>query len=146
MFTLGNTDLLNSKPIALFCSIKCPGDKILETYDQCLKWQKEGQSVISGFHSPMEKECLRILLKGTQTIIISPARGIWKRIPKRWQLHIESGRLLIVSKFPEGVNRITSSNAKERNEFIIKLASDTYIAYAVTGSKLSKMKNRKNKC
>ncbi len=64
MFTLGDIDLLKTSPIALFCSIKCPGDKILETYDQCLKWREEGQSVISGFHSPMEKECLRILFKG----------------------------------------------------------------------------------
>lgn len=82
MFTYGNKDLLNTKPIALFCSVKCPGDKILETCDQCLKWRKEGLPIISGFHSPMEKECLRILLKRMQPIIISPARGIWKRVPK----------------------------------------------------------------
>ena len=146
MFTLGNTDLLNSKPIALFCSIKCPGEKILQTYDRCLEWRKNSQSVISGFHSPMEKECLRILLKGTQPIIISPARGIWKRIPKEWQPHIKNGRLLIVSKFPPSVKRITTENAIKRNEFIIKLASDVYIAYAEIGSKLTKMKIRKNKC
>jgi len=138
MYTLGNIDLLKTKPIALFCSVKCPGDKILKTYDQCIKWRKEGQSIISGFHSPMEKECLRILLKGTQPIIISPARGIWKRIPKEWQLHIENGRLLIISKFPESVKRMTKITAMERNEFIKNLASDVYIAHAVGGGKLDK--------
>jgi len=32
--------------------------------------------VISGFHTPAEKECLRILLRGAQPIIICPARSI----------------------------------------------------------------------
>jgi len=138
MFTYGNTDLLNTKLIALFCSVKCPGNKILQTYDQCVKWREEGQSIISGFHSPMEKECLRILLKGNQPVIISPARGIWKRIPKEWQPHIKNGRLLIVSKFPESVKRMTKITAMERNEFIIGLASDVYVAHAVKGGKLEK--------
>ena len=29
----GNLDLLRSQPLAFFCSIKCPGDVILRTYD-----------------------------------------------------------------------------------------------------------------
>ncbi len=139
MFTYGNKALLKTNPIALFCSVKCPGDKILQTYDQCMEWRKEGQSVISGFHSPMEKECLRILLKGAQPIIISPARGIWKRIPKEWKPHIESGRLVIVSVFSKSVIRMTSNNAIERNEFIINLASETYIAHAIEGGKTEKL-------
>ncbi|MFQ6610664.1 MAG: hypothetical protein ACE5D7_07685 [Fidelibacterota bacterium] len=139
MFTLGNTNLLKTKPIALFCSVKCPGDKILQTYDQCLEWRKDGQSIISGFHSPMEKECLRILLKGTQPVIISPARGIWKRIPKKWKPHIDNGRLLLVSKFPETVTRMTSERAIERNKFIIELADSVYTAYADTGGKTERL-------
>ncbi len=136
MFILGKTNLLKTKPIALFCSVKCPGDKILQTYDQCLKWRKEGQSVISGFHSPMEKECLRILLNGTQPIIISPARGIWKRIPREWKPHIDYGRMLIVSEFPPSIIRMTSQNAIKRNQFIIELADKVYVAYAEPGGKM----------
>jgi len=136
MFTYGNKKLLNTKPIALFCSVKCPGDKILQTYDQCVKWRKEGQSIISGFHSPMEKECLRILLKGEQPIIISPARGIWKRIPKEWQSHIDKGRLLIISIFPESVKRMTTQTAIERNQFIIDLSESAFFSYAEPGSKM----------
>ena len=139
MYTLGNIELLQTKPVALFCSVKCPGDKILKTYDQCLKWRKEGQSVISGFHSPMEKECLRILLKGTQPVIISPARGIWKRIPREWKPHIDAERLLIVSKFPSSVTRMTSQNAVVRNEFIVKMSDRVYVAYADPGGKMDKL-------
>ena len=64
--TLGNLDILQHKPLALFSSVKCPGDLILQTYDlaQCLR--QSGVTVIGGFHSPMERECLTILLRGTQ--------------------------------------------------------------------------------
>ena len=139
MYFKGNKDLLKTKPIALFCSVKCPGDKILQTYDQCIKWRRDGQSIISGFHSPMEKECLRILLKGNQPIIISPARGIWKRIPEEWQPHIENGRLLIVSKFPNNVKRMTAETATERNQFIIDLSSSAFFSYAEQGGKMEKL-------
>src|SRR2546425_258524 len=51
---LGNLDILQTKPVALFCSVKCPGNLILQTYDLAQKWRDQGVTVISGFHSPME--------------------------------------------------------------------------------------------
>ncbi len=136
MFTLGDNNLLKTKPIALFCSVKCPGELILKTYDLCLKWRKEGKSVISGFHSPMEKECLRILLQGSQPVIISPARGIWRRIPKELKKYIDLGRLLIVSKFPSSVRRITTRTSIERNLFIGEIADRIFVSYAELGGKM----------
>jgi hypothetical protein len=35
-----------------------------------------GIPIIGGFHSPMEKECLDLLLRGQQPIVICPARSI----------------------------------------------------------------------
>lgn len=35
-----------------------------------------GVTVIGEFHSPMEKECLNILLRGSQPIIVCPARSL----------------------------------------------------------------------
>ena len=60
---------------ALFCSARCPGKLILRTYDQVAQWRDAGHCVVSGFHSPVEKECLRILLRGEPPIIICPARA-----------------------------------------------------------------------
>ena len=31
-------------------------------------WRDEGRCIISGFHSPIEKECLLILLRGNQPV------------------------------------------------------------------------------
>jgi hypothetical protein len=38
--------------------------------------QYYGVPVIGGFLSPMEQECLALLLRGTQPIIICPAQGM----------------------------------------------------------------------
>ncbi|MBI4325626.1 MAG: hypothetical protein HY674_10230 [Chloroflexi bacterium] len=75
VFALGNLNVLALPKTALFCSTRCPGQAILRAYDQAAKWRDEGRCVISGFHSPVEKECLRILMRGPQPIIICPARA-----------------------------------------------------------------------
>ena len=72
---LGNRDLLALPKTALFCSARCSGHVILTAYDQAAKWRDAGRCVISGFHSPVKKECLQILLRGSQPIIICPARS-----------------------------------------------------------------------
>ena len=57
---LGNTDILHQKMLALFCSVKCPGKLILQTYDLMQNLKEANVTIISGFHSPMEQECLTI--------------------------------------------------------------------------------------
>ena len=84
---LGNHALLALPKTALFCSARCPGSVILPTYDQAAKWRDTGRCVISGFHSPVEQECLRILLRGMSLIIVCPARALPKRIQPDWQQH-----------------------------------------------------------
>jgi len=91
----GRLDLINSPKTALFCSKRCPGDAILKAMDQAQRWRDQDRCIISGFQSPTEKECLTILLRGRQPIIICPARSIENmRIPIIWRLAIEKGRLL----------------------------------------------------
>src|SRR5947208_16948455 len=58
-----------SKPmLAFFCSERCPGDLIVTACDLATKLRDAAVPVISGFHSPVEKECLRILLRGMQPV------------------------------------------------------------------------------
>jgi hypothetical protein len=64
VFAIGNPDILQSKTLAVFCSNKCPGNIILKTYELLRQLRERGITVISGFHSAMERECLNILLKG----------------------------------------------------------------------------------
>ena len=66
---LGNPALLDLPSTALFCSVNCPAAMLLPTFDLAARWREAGRCVISGFHSPVEKECMRILLRGQQPLI-----------------------------------------------------------------------------
>jgi hypothetical protein len=52
---LGNRRILQTQPLALFCSIRCPGDVILKTYDLARALRDAEIPVIGGFHFPMER-------------------------------------------------------------------------------------------
>lgn len=133
---LGNLDLLGQKTLALFCSIKCPGKLILETYDLAGRLRHAGVTVISGFHSPMERECLVTLLRGTQPVIICPARSLEGiRIPVDWRKPLEQGRLLVLSPFVGNQRRSTAEMAVYRNMLVAALAGRVFVAYAEPGGK-----------
>jgi predicted Rossmann fold nucleotide-binding protein DprA/Smf involved in DNA uptake len=139
---LGNLDLLTPPKTALFCSARCPGSAILRAYDQAAHWRDAGRCVISGFHSPVEKECLRILLRGTQPIILCPARALPKRLPPEWQTALDAGRLLILSAFPKTETRITSDLARRRNEFVAALADEAWFAHITPGGQSDHLTHR----
>ncbi len=130
---LGNLDLLAQPKTALFCSARCPGSAILAAYDHSAVWRDSGRCIISGFHSPVEQECLCILLRGKQPIIICPARALPKRIPPEWRQPLAEGRLLILSAFPDTQNRVTAALAHRRNEIVAALADEAYFAHITPG-------------
>ncbi|MGH8532579.1 MAG: DNA-processing protein DprA [Gammaproteobacteria bacterium] len=108
LWALGILALLAARKTALFCSARTPGDAILRAHDTARQLRDEGITVISGFHSPIEKDCLRILLRGTQPIIVCPARSIeGMRIPPECRAAFEAGRLLFLSRFTEQPKRVT---------------------------------------
>ena len=85
LYSLGDRELLDRKWISFFCSVRCPGNLILKTYDLAQRWRAENQPVIGGFHSPVEKEVLNIMLRSTVPVCIvlapEPAEAHSKRIP-----------------------------------------------------------------
>lgn len=136
---LGNLDLLALPKTALFCSARCPGHVILPTYDQAAQWRDAGRCIISGFHSPVEKECLAILLRGSSPVIICPARALPQRIPTQWQQPLAAGRLLVLSGFAPETNRVSSNNAARRNVLVAALADAAYVAHATPGGRLERL-------
>ncbi|MBP7509931.1 MAG: DNA-binding protein [Prolixibacteraceae bacterium] len=98
-----------------------------------------GDCVIPGFHSQIEKDVFDILLKGTQPIILVPARGLMKKIPADLLREVEKKRLLIVSPFEERNNRVTQENANMRNKIMIEMADEIFVAYKTEGGNLDKM-------
>lgn len=132
----GNVRLLEESLIALFCSQHCPGDLILKTYDLARAMRDAGIPIIGGFQTPMEKECLRLLLRGSQPVVVCPARGIDNmRVPRDWRAALNENRLLILSPFPPTRRRPTTKLAAQRNDLVADLAARVFIAHAAPGGK-----------
>jgi hypothetical protein len=136
IWAIGNLVILEKQLLGFFCSIKCPGEIILRTYDLARALRDANVPVIGGFHSPMEKECLTLLLRGMQPVIVCPARNLEKmRIPTEWKVPLTEGLLLILSPFAGKTRRATAGLAQKRNEFVAALADEVFVAYAAPGGR-----------
>jgi predicted Rossmann fold nucleotide-binding protein DprA/Smf involved in DNA uptake len=136
IWALGNLDILPMPLLGFFCATRCPGSVILRTYDLALALREAGVPVIGGFHTPMEKECLEVLLRGQQPVVICPARSIERlRLPMNWRKPYGEGRLLVLSPFTARQRRPTTELAEYRNRFVATLATNIFVAYAGPGSK-----------
>lgn len=132
----GSIEFMNHAKLGFFCSSQCPGSVVLKTFDVITRMRDEGQVLIGGFHSVMEWECLRILLRGNQPIIWVPARSIvGMRLKPELVPAFEAGRLLILSPFPPDKKRMTMALAEERNRLVAALAERIFVPYAAPGSK-----------
>ncbi len=140
LFAHGNAALLKLPLEALLCSNACPGAKIIEAMDLAQRWRAENRAVISGFHTAVEKECLRIFLRGPQPLVVCPARGLDPfQLPSDWQSKLERGELLILSPFDSSVRRATKETAEARTRLVFELASQHSILHASPGGLLDRL-------
>lgn len=141
LMALGDLHFLTLPKTALFCSARCPGNAILAAHDQAARWRDEGHCVIGGFHSPIEKECLRILLRGRQPVIVCPARGLeGMRLPADWKKPLADGRFLALSPFAASERRVTKGLAAERNRLVAALADEVVFAHVTPGGQLDELR------
>lgn len=138
--TIGESQLLHHLLLGLVSSVKCPGQAILQAFDLARGLREAGIGVVGGFHSPMEKECLELLLRGTQPLVICPARSLTaNRIPRAWRPGIDAGRVLLVSAFPQSVRRATAATARERNRLVARLAHSVFLLHATPGGQTEQL-------
>jgi len=136
----GSLDILSQRRLGLFCSTRCPASLLLPAYDLAAALTIAGVVVVSGFHTPVEQGCLRLLLQGQQPIILCPARSIvGMRLPPAWKPAFEAGRLLILSPFKPGHERITVELAEQRNHFVAALADEVLVVSASKGGKTEQL-------
>ena len=94
---LGNEILFDRHLVAFFASRETPEDVV----PKALRWAEmicqTDKVVISGFHSPLEKKVLQVLLEHKHPVILALGRSIYKRVPKEYVQPIEEGRMLIVN-------------------------------------------------
>lgn len=138
---VGSIDLLKLSKTAFLCSRKIPASVVLKCYDWAIEQREQGNCVISGFHSQIEKDVLHYLLKGNQPIIVVLARGLKKKIEPEFIKPLEQGRLLIITPFPETTTRVTEQTAQIRNQMMIELADNITIGHVSAGGKLEELLN-----
>ncbi|WP_224959807.1 DNA-processing protein DprA [Geomonas subterranea] len=138
MHSIGNVALLDLRKVAFLCSRKFPQEAAEKAYRWADAQRLAGTCVISGYHSPIEKEVLCRLLQGNQPIIIALAQGL-NRLDPEWELHLESGRLLVISRYAQSVSHPCESKCYQRNKMMIDLADTVVIAHASPGGSLERL-------
>ena len=137
---IGDLSILGGRLTGFFCSVRCPGDAILRTYDLARALRTADVTIIGGFQSSMEKEFLDLVLRGSARIVVCPARGLGKlRIPKGWKKPLAEGRLLVLSFFDDIIRRPTAAISAARNGYVASIADRLLIAHAERGGKTEKL-------
>ncbi len=138
MWLRGNAELLNGPLTGFLCSIRCPGSVILATHDYFKSPPADFGTVVSGFHSPLEKEVLRLLLRRKHPVVWCPARGLGSmRINPVMREAMDAGSVLIISSFGPLVKRVDTNKAAARNRFVAGLSDRLIIPHAAPGSVLA---------
>jgi predicted Rossmann fold nucleotide-binding protein DprA/Smf involved in DNA uptake len=121
---------------AFFCSKDCPGDLILKAQDWANARGPESAPVIGGFHTPIERDVLRILLRGAAPVTIVLARAVrGYRASPALKVAVAAGSARIISPFPSTQTRTTAATAETRNRYILTLCSSVLFAHAAPDGK-----------
>ncbi len=128
---IGNPALLAEPLLAFIASRQCPGHVFIETLERVPHWAKAGRVLVSGFHSPLEQQVLRSLLRRQGRAVkvlarhLPPGRDYRPAALEREPL--TQGRLLILSASPATENRTTRASALARNGLVITLSDEHYV-------------------
>lgn len=134
LYLLGVHDLPSRVDLALVCSVSCPGSVIIKTYDAIRSLRDRGVVVAGGFHSPMERECLDFLIRGTQPVVVSPAIYVGcLELTDAERRATDERRLVLVSVDGPEVIAATRVSALRRNAFVAALADALFVPHAVAG-------------
>ena len=121
---IGNIDLLQKRKIGFLASRQIATLSVLPTLDWAAEIsQREEVAVVSGFHSRMEREVLKILLRGKCGIIVVLARGMYHQVPQIYEEALQQNRLLLLSYEKGQPNphlRTNRSQTKRAGRIIIR--------------------------
>lgn len=137
---VGNVSLLNERLVGLIASRQCPGSILLDTLEHVPDWANERRVILSGFHSPLEQQVLRSLLRRNGRVVKLLARSISTyQAPAEEREALDDGRMFVLTPFPPEVCRTTRATALERNRLILALASEIVVPHISKGSPLAEI-------
>lgn len=135
METYGNTSLLDRRKVGFLAGSKIAALSVFPT----LNWAAEvaardDVSIISGFHSQLERQVLDFLLRGRCGIICVLARSLYAKIPSEFRTAYTDGRVLFVSE--ERQNRSSKKSAYRRNQLVANLSDELVVPKISSDSSL----------
>jgi predicted Rossmann fold nucleotide-binding protein DprA/Smf involved in DNA uptake len=134
----GETALVAEPMLGLIASRECPGHVLLETLDRVPGWVKTGRVIVSGFHSPLEQQVLRSVLRRKGRVVKVLARGMTDYRPAAEERDpLAAGRMLVITACPPEVRRTTRETALARNRLVLALSSEIVTPYIADDSPLA---------
>ena len=131
----GNKDLLDRELVAFFASRETPADVVSKALHWAEMICQTDKVVISGFHSPLEKEILTYLLEHKHPVIFALGRALYKKTPPHLQSAFDEGNLLFISF--RDYTRHSWNSALQRNWSAAGLANEIYFTQFDNTSSLS---------
>ncbi len=140
----GEPALLAEPLLGLIASRECPGHVLLETLDRVQQWVKADRVIVSGFHSPLEQQVLRSVLRRKGRLVKVLARGMTEYRPTPDEREpLAAGRMLVITACPPEVRRTTRETALARNRLVLALSSEIVTPYVADGSPLAGLLNER---
>lgn len=137
---VGNAALLAEPLLGFIASRQCPGHTLIETLERVPEWTRNNRILVSGFHSPLEQQVLRSLLRRQGRAVKVLARCFNDKTGYRPNAEehepLAQGRLLILSAFPLNATRTTRETSLDRNHLVLQLAAEVCAPHISPGSPL----------
>ena len=133
----GNKELLDRYLVAFFASRTAPPEALYLAKRWAHEIAQTDKIVISGFHSPIERTVLDILLSGGCSVVVALGRSLYRKIPMHLQAAYDNNKVLFVSF--RDYSRPSFSNSQIRNWLTADLASEVVFAPFDNSSQLSSL-------
>ncbi|MBP3425105.1 MAG: hypothetical protein J6K81_00025 [Rikenellaceae bacterium] len=131
----GNEELLDRYLVAFFASRSAPAEALELSRSWAHEIAKTDKIVISGFHSPIERAVLDVLLAAERPVIVTLGRALYRRIPAHLQAAYNANRVLFISF--RNTSRHSFSSSQTRNWITTDLATEVVFAPFENTSQLS---------
>ncbi len=135
LWYLGDPSLLNGKLLGVVSARKIDPDLALKASDLLPRLASLEVTYISGWHSPLEEEALRILLPLPVRIILCLSKSLNKFTPTvEVKALVEQGRALLLTHCSPKAKRISRDASIRRNRLVVALAKSLLVLSAPQGS------------
>lgn len=136
----GGQSAVRAAYLALLVSRRASPLSVVIAYDLARALRDAGVPVAGGFDAPVERDCLDLLLRGRQPVLVMLARPLDRfRPPRGWLDAIREGRLALESPFAAEDRGSPLGNARRRNEALADRCAGLLIVHAHPGGGVERL-------